>query len=124
MSYLMMSKRRYLTVVVLIAATALFLANWDCLKDYSFETVSHNKGQRLGTEECSTDTLSQELIGNGSIQILKNPSSYPSFKQNQASIQIAAWQLEENPSRWLPFSQPKSKTSQIQTYILNSSYLL
>lgn len=128
----MMSKRRYLTVVILIAVAYLFLnINWGCSHN-SFEAASYEatfyKGQRLGKllyiEECSTDILSQELIDSRFIQIPKNISSYISFKQNQLYIQIPKLQLEKNYSLWLPFSWPKSKVSKAQTYILNSSYLL
>jgi len=119
----MMSGRRYLAAVVLIAAAFLFLANWNCSSD-SFAAVSHNQGQSLGTEECSSGLLPQVLISSGSIQVPKNHSSYPSFKQSYPSGQIAKLPFEEKPSLRLTLHRPDSKISKIQAYILNSSYLL
>ncbi len=119
----MMSGRRYLAAVVLIATTFLFLVNWNCSND-SFAAASHDKGQSLGTEKCSPDFLSQELIRFGSIQVPEDHFSYPSFKQSYPSGQIAELQFEKRPSLRLTLSWPESKSSTVQAYILNSSYLL
>ncbi len=119
----MMSGKRYLAAVVLIATAFLFLANWNCSND-SFAAASHDKGQSLGTENCSPDFLPQELISSGSIQVPEDHSSYPSFKQSYPSGQIAKLQFEERPSLRLTLSRPESKISTVQAYILNSSYLL